>query len=439
MKDAKVVTVTNEEPESLWQFLNKSLPLPYEQFLLMHFKHPKFRKEMFFLLKSGDKIISMFSNRDTSIFNRDLNVALFGGVATDSEYRKQGCMKFLVREMLKKLQEEKDFIINPWTAKRNYKRVYAKLGFSRIKKLKTTYEFYKNLSHEKGFSKSKIRNFHKFRMRDRNAKPRRQIFFTLIFYLQYLYLSRIHLLQKSPKSCKVEKSEKLKDKEVEKLNELFTEYCSKRAVNFFERDEEIWRFIHRYYDIYLIKDNGENVGYAVGSLLKDCLVIYEIFAKDSGTYFYAVSYFEELAREEGMNEITVWADTLHRSLAKYGYIPNNIVFRVPFDPRGVSVIVRPLKNFFERIKITEDCRLCLDDPLLSPNSSVKIGEGDFSVSVHLTQKEIADLIFGGSVVRTLFKAEVRPKHKICTAYKILSKIKKEYEIKDCLRTQFDKY
>ena len=435
MKDAKVVTVTNEEPEDLWRFLNKSLPLPYEHFLLMYFRHPKFRKEMFFLLKSGDKIISMFSNRDTSIFNSDLNVALLGGVATDSEYRKRGCMKFLVREMLKKLQEEKDFIINPWTSERTYKRVYAKLGFSRIKKLKTTYEFYKNLSYEKGFSKSKITNFHKFRMRDRNAKPRRQIFFTLIFYLQYLFLSGINLLQRPPKSCKVEKLEELKEKEVEKLNELFTEYCSKRAVNFFERDEEIWRFIHRYYDIYLIKDNGENVGYAVGALLKDCLVIYEIFAKDSGIYFYAVSYFEELAREEGKKEITVWADTLHRSLAKYGYIPNNIVFSVPFDPRGVSVIVRPLKNFFERIKIGEDCKLCLDDPLL--DSSVKIGEGNFSV--HLTQKEIADLIFGGSVVRTLFKAEVRPKHKMLSAYKILSKIKREYEIKDCLRTQFDKF
>jgi hypothetical protein len=77
----------------------------------------------------------------------------------------------------------------------------------------------------------------------------------------------------------------------------------------------------------------------------------------------------------------------------------------------------------------------LDDPLL--DSSVKIGEGNFSV--HLTQKEIADLIFGGSVVRTLFKAEVRPKHKMLSAYKILSKIKREYEIKDCLRTQFDKF
>lgn len=432
MKDVKLVTVTNEEPEDLWRVLNKSLPLPYEQFMLMHFKHPKFRKELFFLLKSGDKIISMFSNRDTSIFNRDLNVALLGGVATLSEYRKRGCMKFLVREMLKKLQEEKDLIINPWTSERTYKRVYAKLGFSRIKKLKTTYEFYKNLSQD---SKSKIANFHEFRMRDRNAKPRRQIFFTLIFYLQYLYLSWIHLLQKSPKICKVEKLEELKEKDVEKLNELFTEYCSKRARNFFERDEEIWRFIHSFNDIYLIKDNGKNVGYAVGTLLKDCLVIYEIYAKDSGIYFYTVSYFEELARKAGKREITVWADTLHRSLAKYDYIPNNIVFRVPFDPRGVGVIVRPLKNFFERIKISEDCKLCLDDPLL--DSSVKIGEGNFSVD--LTQKEIADLIFGGSVIRTLFKADVRPKHKIFNAYIILSKIKREYEIKDCLRTQFDKY
>lgn len=432
MKEVKVVTVTNEEPKDLWIFLKKSLPLPYERFLLKHFKHPKFRKEMFFLLKSGDKIIAMFANRDTSISNRDLNVALLGDVATLSEYRQRGCMKFLVHNMLKKLQEEKDLIINPWTSEITYKRVYAKLGFSRIKKLKTTYEFYKNLSQD---SKSKIRKFHEFRMRDRHAKSRHQIFFILILYLQYLYLSGIHPLQRSPKSCNIEKLEELKEKDVEKLNELFTEYCSKRARNFFERDEEIWRFIHRFNDIYLIKDNGKNVGYAVGTLLKDCLVIYEIFAKDFGIYFYTVSYFEELARKEGKREITVRADTLHRSLARYGYIPNDIAFTVPFDPRGVSVIVRPLKNFFERIKISEDCKLCLYDPLL--DSSVKIGEGDFSV--HLAQKDFADLIFGSSVMRTLFKAEVRPKHKIFNAYKILSKIKKEYKIKDCLRTQFDKY
>lgn len=432
MKDTKIVTVTNEEPKDLLIFLNKSLPLPYEQFLLKHFKHPKFKKELFFLLKTHeDEIISMFANRDTSIFNRDLNIALFGDVATHSEYRKKGCMKFLVRNMLKKIQEEKDLIINPWSAKGNYKRMYAKLGFSRIKKLKTTYEFYKDLSQEKRYSK--ITNFHEFRMRDREIKEKKQIFVTTILYLQYLCLSGIHILQRSPKTCTVEKLEKLKENNVENLNELFIEYCLKRARNFFERDKETWRFIRSYNDIYLIKHDGEKVGYAIGSFLKDRLVIYEIFAKDSAIYFYAVSYFEELARKNGKKEIIIWADTLHRSLARYGYIPNDVTFITPFDPRGVTIIVRALKNFFERINI--DCELCLYDPLL--DSHVKIGKGDFSI--HLTQKDMADLIFGNSVICTLFKAEVIPKYKMFNAYMILSKIKKEYGIKDCLRTRFDMY
>ena len=432
MKDVNIVTVTNEEPEDLWMFLNKSLPLPYEQFLLKHFKHPKFRRESFFLLKTDDDdIISMFANRDTSIFNCDLNVALFGDVATLSEYRKKGCMKFLVHNMLKKIQEEKDLIINPWSAKGNYKRVYAKLGFSRIKKLKTTYEFYKNLSQERRYSK--ITNFHEFRMRDRKTKQRRQIFFTMILYLQYLCLSGIYILQRSPKICSVEKLEELKENDVEKLNELFIEYCLKRARNFFERDEKTWRFIRSYKDIYLIKHDDEKVGYAIGSFLKDRLVVYEIFANDSAIYFYAVSYLEELARKNGKKEIIIWADTLHRSLAKYGYIPNDITFIVPLDPRGVTVIVRALKNFFE--KINADCELCLYDPLL--DSHVKIGKGDFSI--HLTQKDMADLIFGGSVICTLFKAKVRPRYKMSNAYKILSKIKKEHEMEDCLRTRFDMY
>jgi GNAT superfamily N-acetyltransferase len=431
MKDTKIVTVTNEEPKDLWIFLNKSLPLPYKQFLLKHFKHPKFRKELFFLLKQGDKIISMFANRDASIFNCDLNIALFGDVATLPKYRKKGCMKLLVYNMLKRIQEEKDLIINPWSMKRNYKRVYAKLGFSRIKKLKTTYEFYKDVSKGKRFSK--ISNFHEFRMRDRKTKQRRQIFFTTILYLQYLCLSGIHILQRLPKTCSVEKLEELKENDVEKLNELFIEYCLKRARNFFERDEETWRFIRSYNDIYLIKHDGEKVGYAIGSFLKDQLVIYEIYAKDFGIYFYAVSYFEELARKKGKKEIIIWADTLHRSLAKYGYIPNDITFIVPLDFRGVTVIVRLLKNFFEKINI--DCELCLYDSLL--DSHIKIGNGDFSI--HLTQKDMADLIFGSSVICTLFKARVKPKYKMFNAYIILSKIKKEYGIKDCLRTRFDMY
>ena len=432
MKDVNIVTVTNEEPEDLWIFLNKSLPLPYEQFLLKHFKHPKFRKELFFLLKTDeDEIISMFANRDVNIFNRDLNAALFGDVATHSEYRKKGCMKFLVRNMLIKLQEEKDLIINPWSVKGNYKRVYAKLGFSRIKKLKTTYEFYKDLSQETRYSK--ITNFHEFRMRDREIKERKQIFFTTILYLQYLCLSGIHILQRSPKTCTVEKLEKLKENDVENLNELFIEYCLKRARNFFERDKETWRFIRSYNDIYLIKHDGEKVGYAIGSFLKDRLVIYEIFANDSAIYFYAVSYFEELARKNGKKEIMIWADTLHRSLARYGYIPNDVTFITPFDPRGVTIIVRALKNFFEKINV--DCELCLYDSLL--DSHVKIGKGDFSI--HLTQKDMADLIFGNSVIGTLFKSKVRPKYKMFNAYTILSKVKKEYGIKDCLRTRFDMY
>ena len=431
MKDAKIVTVTNEEPKDLWIFLNKSLPLPYEQFLLKHFKHPKFRKELFFLLKKDDKITSIFANRDTSVFNRDLNVALFGDVATLSEYRKKGCMKFLVCNMLKKLQEEKDLIINPWSAKGNYKRVYAKLGFSRIKKLKTTYEFYKDHSQEKRYSK--ISNFHEFRMRDRKAKGRRQIFFTTILYLQYLCLSGIHILQRSPKTCNVEKIKELKEQDVKDLNALFIEYSSKRARIFFERDEETWRFIRSYNDIYLIKHDGEKVGYAIGSFLKDRLVIYEIFANDSAIYFYVVSYFEELARKNGKKKITIWADTLHRSLARYGYIPNDITFIVPLDFRGVTVIVRPLKNFFEKINI--DCELCLYDPLL--DSHVKMGKGDLSID--LTQKDMADLIFGSSVICTLFKANVKPKYKMFNAYKILLKIKKEQGMEDCLRTRFDMY
>jgi hypothetical protein len=433
MKNVKVITVTNEEPKDLWAFLNKSLSLPYEQFLLKHFKHPKFRRELFYLLKTNSKIISMFANRDTSVFNRDLNVALFGDVATLSEYRKKGCMKFLVFNLLKKIQEEKDLIINPWSMRKNYKRVYAKLGFSRIKKLKTTYEFYKDLSQEKRFSK--IINFYEFRIRNIKLKRWRQTFFTLILYLQYPCLSGIHLLQRSPKICSVEKLEEFKKNDVEKLNELFIEYCSKRARNFFERDEETWRFIRSYNDIYLIKHNGENVGYAIGSFLKDQLAIYEIYAKDSGIYFYAVSYFEKLAKKIGKKEIIIWADTLHRSLARYGYIPTDITFIMPFDPRSVTVIVRALKNFFEKIGIDEDCELCLYDSLL--DSYVKIGKGDFSI--HLTQKDMADLIFGSSVICTLFKARVKPKYKMSNAYKILSKIKKEHGIKDCLRTRFDMY
>jgi GNAT superfamily N-acetyltransferase len=431
MKDVKVVTVTNEEPKDLWIFLNKSLPLPYEQFLLKHFKHPKFRKELFFLLKKRDRIISMFANREVNIFNCDLNVALFGDVATLSEYRKKGCMKFLVRNMLKKIQEEKDLIINPWSAKGNYKRVYAKLGFSRIKKLRTTYEFYKDLSQEKRYSK--ITNFHEFRMRDRKTKGRRQIFFTTILYLQYLCLSGIHILQRSPKTCNVEKLKELKEQDVKDLNALFIEYSSKRARNFFERDEETWRFIRSYNDIYLIKHDGEKVGYAIGSFLKDRLVIYEIFANDSAIYFYVVSYFEELARKNEKKEIIIWADTLHRSLVRYGYIPNDITFIIPSDPRGVTVIVRALKNFFE--KINADCELCLYDSLL--DSYVRVGKGDFSL--HLTQKDMADLMFGSSVICTLFKARVKPKYKMFNAYRILLKIKKEQGMKDCLRTRFDMY
>jgi GNAT superfamily N-acetyltransferase len=429
MKDVKVVTVTNEEPEDLCIFLNKSLSLSYEQFLLKHFKHPKFRKELFFLLKEGDEIISMFANRDTSIFNCDLNVALFGDVATLPEYRRKGCMEFLVQAMLKKLQEGKDMIINPWTGRGNYKIVYAKLGFSRIKKLRTTYEFYKDISKERSF---KILNFHKFRMRDRKIKKRHQIFFTLVLYLQYLYLWGIHILQRLPKSCSVEKLEELKENDVKKLNVLFIEYCLKRARNFLERDEEIWRFICSYNDIYLIKHDNEVMGYVIGSLLKDQLVISEIYAKDSRVYFYAVSYFEELARKKGKKGIIIWADTLHRSLARYGYIPNDITF-IPFDQKGVAVVVRTLKDFFE--KMNADCKLHLYDPLL--DSHVEIGKGDFSIN--LTQKDMADLMFGSSVICTLFKARVKPKYKMFNAYRILSKIKKEYGIEDCLRTRFDKY
>ena len=432
MKNIRVVTVTNEEPKDLHTFLSKSLSVSYEQFLLKHFKHPKFRKDLFFLLKSGDKIISTFANRDTNIFNYDLNVALFGDVATLPEYRKKGWMRFLVYNMLKELQnEKKDMIINPWTGRGNYKRVYSKLGFSRVKKLKTTYEFYKNVSQEKRFSK--ILNFREFRMRDRKIKQRRQIIFTAILYLQYLCLSRIHILRRLPKICNVEKLEELKENEVKKLNELFIEYCLKQARNFFERDEEIWHFIYNHNDIYWIQYNGEIVGYAIGHFLKDCFVIKEIFAKDSIIYFCAVSHFEELARKNGKKEIILWADTLHRSLARYGYIPNDITFIIPFDPRGVTVVVRTLKNFFEKINV--DYELHLYDPLL--DSYVKTGKGGFSI--HLTQKDMADLMFGSSVLRTLFKAKVKPKYKWFNTYKILSKIKKEHGIEDCLRTRFDIY
>lgn len=430
MKDVKVITVTNEEPEDLYRFLNKSLSLSYKRFLLKHFKHPKFRKELFFLLKTGDKIISTFANRDTTIFNHDLNIALFGDVATLPEYRKKGCMKFLVCNMLKKLQEEKDIIISPWTDRGTYKRVYSKLGFSRIEKLKTTYQFYKDIS--PGKKSSKIVNFHKFRMRDREIKERRQIFFTLILYLQYICLSGVHILQKSPKICNVEKLEELKENDIKKLNELFIEYSSNRARFFFERDEETWRFIGNYNDIYLIKDNGESVGYAIGSFLKDCIVIREICTKDSRIYFYAVLYFEELARKEEKKEMIIWADELHRSLARYGYIPNDLTFSMLFDPRG-RFVVRALKNFFEKISV--DCEFCLYDPLL--DSYVRTGEGDFSV--YLAQKDMADLIFGGSVIRTLFKARVRPMYKMFKAYKILSKVKKEHGIEKGLRTRFDLY
>ena len=432
MKNVKVVTVTDEEQKDLYRFLNKSLSLSYKRFLLKHFKHPKFRKELFFLLKTGDNIISTFANRDTTIFNQDLNVALFGDVATLSEYRKKGCMKFLVHNMLKKLQEEKDLIISPWTGRKKYKRVYSKLGFSRIEKLKTTYQFYKDISQKQEKRYSKIQNFHEFRMRDRKTKQRRQIFFTMILYLQYLCLSRVHILQKSPKICTVEKLEELKENDVKKLNELFIEYSSKRARFFFERDEETWRFIGNYNDIYLIKDNGESVGYAAGSFLKDCIVIREICTKDSRIYFYAVLYFEERARKERKREMIIWADELHRSLARYGYIPNDVTFSIPFDPRG-RFVVRALKNFFEKINV--NCELCLYDPLL--DSYVGTGKGDFSV--YLAQKDMADLIFGGSVIRTLFKARVRPMYKMFKAYKILSKVKKEHGIEKGLRTRFDLY
>ena len=433
MKTVKVVTVTNEDPKGLYLFYRKSLSgSSYDQFLLKHFKHPKFRKELFFLLKTDeDEIISMFANRDTSIFNRDLNVALFGDVATLFGYRKKGCMKLLMRNLLKKLQEEKDLIINPWTGRKRYKEVYSKLGFSHIKKLKTTYEFYKNISQKE--RSSKILIFHEFRMRDRKTKGKWQIFFTIILYVQYLYLSGIHILQRSPKTCSVEKLEEIKENDVKKLNELFIEYSSKRARNFFVRDEEIWYFIYDHNDIYLIKHNGENVGYAIGSLLKDQFVIYEIYTKDSRNYFYVVSYFEELARKKGKKEIIIWADTLHRSLARYGYIPTDITFNIPFGPMGVTTVVRPLKIFFETI--TGNCELCLYDPLL--DSSIKTGKGDFSI--YLTQKDMADLIFGSSVLCTLFKARVKPMYKMFNAYRVLSNIKKEHGIEDCLRTRFDKY
>ena len=430
MKNVKVVTVTNEEPKKLYTFLNKSLSLSYERFSSKHFEHPKFMKELFFLLKNGDKIISTFANRDVSIFNSDLNAALFGDVATLPEYRRKGCMKFLVRTMLKKLQEEKDLIISPWTGRGKYKEVYSKLGFSRIEKLETTYEFYKDISKED--KSSKVINFHKFRMRDRKIKMRRQIFVTLIFYIQYLGLVGIHILQRSPEMCNVEKLEELNENNVKRLNELFIEYSLKRTRFFFERDKETWHFIYNHNAIYLIKHDGENVGYAIGSFLKDCLVIKEICAKNSEIYFYAISYFEELARTNGKKEIIIWADSSHRSLVRYGYIPNDLTFSIPFDPRG-KFIVRALKNFFEMINI--DCKLCLYDPLL--DSYVKIGKGDFSI--HLMQKDMADLIFGGSVIHTLFKARVRPMYKMFSAYKILSKVKKEHGIEKCLRTRLDLY
>lgn len=432
MKDIKVATVKDEEPKDLYIFFNKSLQLSYEEFLLKHFKHPKFRKELFFLLKTtDDKLISMFANRDTSIFNSDLNVALFGDVATLYEYRRKGCMKFLLKYMLRKLQEEKDMIINPWTGRETYQKVYSKLGFSRIKKLKTTYKFYKDVSLEK---KINIFNFHDSRMRDRKTKQRRQIIFTLILYIQYLCLLGVHIFRRlSLKTCNIEKLGELKEDDIKKINEFFIEYASKQARIFFERDGETWRFIYSYNDIYLIKHNGENVGYAIGSFSKDSFVIKEIFAKDSGIYFYAMSYFEEVAQRRGKREIMVWADTLHRSLVRYGYIPCDITFIMPFDPRGVTVVVRMLKNFFEKMSV--DCKLHLYDPLL--DSHVDIGKGDFSIN--LMQKDMADLVFGGSTIFTLFKAEVRPKYKIFNAYGLLSRIKKEYGIEDCLRTRFDTY
>ena len=272
-------------------------------------------------------------------------------------------------------------------------------------------------------------------MRDRKIKQKRQVFFTLILHLQYLCLVGIHILQRSPKICNVtvEKLEDLKENDVKVLNDFFIEYCLKRARIFFVRDEETWRFLYRYNDIYLIKHNGENAGYAIGSFLKDRLVIYEIFAKESAIYFYVATYFEELTRKKGKKEIIIWADTLHRSLARYGYIPNDISFIIPLNPKGVTIVVRTLKNFFE--KITENCELCLYDSLL--DSYVRTGKGDFSI--HLTQKDMADLIFGSSVICTLFKARVKPKYKMFNAYRILSNIKKEHGIEDCLRTRFDKY
>ena len=433
MKDVKVVTLRDEEPKDLYIFYSKSLlSSSYDQFLLKHFKHPKFRKDLFFLLKKDGKIISMFANRDTSIFNKDLNVAFFGDVSTLHEYRKKGCMKFLVYNMLKKLQEEKDIIINPWTGRGTYKKIYSKLGFSHIKKLKTTYEFYKDVSKEK--RSSKIINFHDFLMRNRGVRKKYRIPFTVILYLQYLFLLGVYILRKlSLKTCNIEKLEELKEDDIKKINKLFIEYASTQARNFFERDKKEWYFIYDYNDIYLMKHNGENVGYAIGSFVKDRLVIDEIFAEDSGIYFYAVSYFEELARKNGKKEIIIRADALHRLLARCGYIPIDITFIIPFDPRGVTVVVRTLKNFFE--KMNEDCELCLYDPLL--DSYVKTGKGNFSI--YLTQKDMADFVFGSSVIRTLFKARVRSKYKMFSAYRVLSKIKKEHGIEDCLRTRFDLY
>lgn len=431
VKYIRFVNLTSEKPKEIYNFLQKSFTSSYKDFLLRHFKYPKFRKGLFFLLKRNNKIISTFACRETKIFESKVNTALFGDVATLPKFREKGYMRLLIYNALKKLQEKQDIILNPWVARKIYKKMYSKFGFSLVK-LRTTREFRKDLRQNKEKKILSASYLYKIRKQARKERKIKRIIMVLICYLQFIFYSLYSTISSKPKVCNIKRVKKLEKSRIVELDRLYVEYCSQHAKNFFERDKKIWHFLHAHKDIYIIKDR-ELEGYAIVSSSKSNFIIEEIFTRNLSTYFYAILYFEKIAKKLDKETIIIYSDRFHTSIVKYGYIPITIVPTLPFDPRGATTL-RLLRNFFKKISI-QDCELHITDTFL--NSYIKIGESNFKI--YSTQKNITDLITNGNILRILFRVKIKPWYRILKAYHILSEIKNKYGINDSFRTYADRY
>ena len=419
LPELRVESWSDHKIEEIFTILNACLSTQHEKFLYRHPHHPKFRKDLFFLLTENRKVVSTFACRPINLAGAPWRTMLFGDVATAPNAHGRGYMRLLVEKALKQLQsrEKVDIIMNQWTGQNIYEGMYAKFGFSVVDHMRTMVGYYKRIT------------------RFGSHVPRRNMFSSWLHHCQDAFLRGIYAFDNRLPECsyKLRKLSNLSALDVVQLNYLYENYCHENGDFYLTRDRELWEYLMREKTLSVLRNGDKMVAYAIVSQADKHYIIEELVADSWSRFLGSLMVLEKYAAADNFHTMEVYTDGRCLKLAKYRFFLIPLIRMFPYDPRCLMVF-RLLKNFILRIH-TSKCTLMVWDDFL--DWEVTVGTG--ATRVECSQKSFADFLSGRPISKFLRQARVFPKSRWSEAKSAMEDLKVRYQIPIGFRCNLDSY